>query len=142
MNDKMPTRATTSVSQDAPTLRTASRFGVIGIINTGITYAIYCTLVAFGLYYNLAAVIGYLAGLMNSYFFNKRWTFSHTKQHSSGLIAKFITVNMMALGTNLLLLTGLISGVGVNEYVAQLLTMGFTTVINYLGCRCWVFRTR
>ena len=83
-----------------------------------------------------------MAGLVNSYFLNMRWTFSHTKQHSSGLIAKFFVVNMTALGANLLVLTGLIGWAGVDKYVAQLLTMGFTTVINYLGCRCWVFRTR
>jgi putative flippase GtrA len=52
------------------------RFGLVGVVNTGVDFLVF-VLLFYGLAWPLlvANTLGYLAGLANSYVLNSRWTF-------------------------------------------------------------------
>ncbi len=58
------------------TIVQAIRFGIVGVLNTGITLAVIFVLMkVLGVHYALSNVIGYLLGSLNSFMLNKKWTF-------------------------------------------------------------------
>lgn len=61
-------------------LKRMIRFGLIGIVNTGVDIGIFSVLFfVLGMPLLVANSIGYLASLTGSFFLNKNWTFAETK---------------------------------------------------------------
>jgi putative flippase GtrA len=56
--------------------RRVARFGLVGVLNTGLDFTVFA-LLFYGLGWPLLAAnsLAYLAGLANSYLLNSRWTF-------------------------------------------------------------------
>jgi putative flippase GtrA len=56
--------------------RRMARFGLVGVLNTGLDFLVF-VLLFYGLGWSLlvANSLGYLTGLANSYLLNSRWTF-------------------------------------------------------------------
>lgn len=54
----------------------AGKFAIVGVANTLIDYGMFTLLTRFGgVQVYLANVIGYACGMLNSYVFNRAWTF-------------------------------------------------------------------
>ena len=101
---------------------------------------VFVILVKFGrLGPEIASLISYCAGLLNSYLLNKFWTFRSGEQTSALLIIKFIVVNIIALGVNLLIIALCFRICQLNEYLSQLIALIFSTLINFIGNRYLVF---
>ena len=58
------------------------KFGLVGVLNTLVDFLVYQLLVYLGLHYAPAQCISYTCGLLNSYFFNSRWTFGKGKRYT------------------------------------------------------------
>ena len=53
------------------------KFGIVGISNTLITFAVYTVLLkVFGVWYIAASAIGFVVGATNGFLLNRRWTFA------------------------------------------------------------------
>ena len=116
------------------------KFCLVGGVNTGISMLVFVILVKFGrLGPEIASLISYCAGLLNSYLLNKFWTFRSGEQTSALLIIKFIVVNIIALGVNLLIIALCFRICQLNEYLSQLIALIFSTLINFIGNRYLVF---
>jgi len=77
------------------------RFGLIGVLNTLVDAAAYFILSRSGLIPNLviAKGISYVIGVLNSFIWNKSWTFkSHVE--SRRVFLPFIMTNLLAVGIN------------------------------------------
>src|SRR5260370_37896943 len=60
----------------APLLIQFVKFGIVGISNTLLTFAVYTLLLkVFGVWYLAASAIGFGVGTVNSFLLNRRWTF-------------------------------------------------------------------
>jgi len=58
------------------------KFSIVGVSNTLVSLVLFYILFEFlGVYYIIASTLGYIVGLINSYFWNLRWTFRH--RHSA-----------------------------------------------------------
>lgn len=106
------------------------KFGIVGVFNTLITFAVYNILArGFGISIHVANAIGYTAGVVNSYIFNKNWVFGAKGQKDINLILKFAVVNVISyvfnagilvvasnfiLNKTLVQIPGTIVGMGVN----------------------------
>lgn len=106
------------------------KFGIVGVFNTLITFAVYNILArGFGISIHVANAIGYIAGVVNSYIFNKNWVFGAKGQKDINLILKFAVVNVISyvfnagilvvasnfiLNKTLVQIPGTIVGMGVN----------------------------
>jgi putative flippase GtrA len=123
------------------------KFGLVGVMNTGVDFLVYWLLMFTGVYYLAAQVISYAAGTLNSYVVNKLWTFkgqgggnsSSTLANRSEFI-RFVSLNAGTMLLSLLLLYEFKSGLGMHSLLAKLLVTGFTVIANYIGSKLWVFR--
>jgi putative flippase GtrA len=77
------------------------RFGLVGILNTFVDTALYFLLSRSGLIVNLflAKGISYNVGILNSFFWNKSWTFK-SKVESRKTFIPFVIVSLLAIGIN------------------------------------------
>ena len=53
------------------------KFGIVGVSNTLLTFAVYGLLLkGFGVWYLAASAIGFIVGATNGFLLNRRWTFA------------------------------------------------------------------
>ncbi|MBU3138236.1 GtrA family protein [Clostridium gasigenes] len=114
------------------------KFGLVGVLNTAITIGIFNVLRFVGIDIIVANTIGYICGIVNSYFWNNRWVFkSNSKDIATA--CKFIVVNIGTMFINNCILILLAQKIGINEVIAQGASLGLTTVINFIGNKVWTF---
>ena len=53
---------------------------------------------------------------------------------------RFLLVSLVALGFNLIVLTLLVEGGGVEKFAAQAIALAASTPLNFLGNKLWSFR--
>lgn len=117
------------------------RFGLVGGLNTAIQYGVFIVLFRLaGVPMVAASAVGYVAGIVNSYFINRSWTFKMAGGKSTGEFAKFLCVNLLAMGMNLLTLKLLVAQVGISPELAQVGAIGSSLVVNFAGNKLWTFR--
>ena len=92
-----------------------------------------------GVPYLLAQTCSYGCGILNSYFFNKYWTFGVAGIRTDELV-KFLILNLSALVVSLLLVYSFHTSLHIPLLPAKILATALTMVISFLGSRVWVFR--
>jgi len=116
------------------------RFLVVGGASTALNYAIFFLLLRFfGVFYPLASALGYGAALLVGYCANRTWTFDHKKKHSSRLFASYLLVYGFSLSISLGFLVVLVDILGVSPEWGNLVALGISTILNFLGLRLFVF---
>ncbi|HLI60838.1 MAG TPA: GtrA family protein [Solirubrobacteraceae bacterium] len=118
------------------------RFGVVGasgfIVNT-VTYAL--CLKVIGLDYKIALPIAYLAGVINNFTWNSRWTFTHKRDsHTAVQGMKFLVVSTIAFGVNYGLNVGLVHWTSLQKVPIEVISNILVTPVNFLGQKLWSFK--
>ena len=140
------------------TLWQMAKFAIVGVLNTMVDFAVFQTLnLTLGWVY-AAQVLGYTAGIINSYLWNSNWTFREQRTRSLREMGLFLLVNIASLGVSLGMIWLLKDGIGItNEWVAswmpkalsgfikgdtvcKLIATVFAIAVNYLGNRLFVFK--
>ncbi len=116
------------------------KFNAVGVINTLVDTGIYSLLVLLGLDVVIAQVISYSAGVANSYIFNSRWTF-RDKETSFKKTFLFIAVNLASLAAAVAIISLCTRQFGTDKYIAKLISLPFSVLINFLGSRFLVFKS-
>jgi putative flippase GtrA len=116
------------------------KFCTIGVVNTAITFSIFYFLnQIMGVNYLASSFMGYIAGVISSFSFNKSWTFNNKDSNSIFQFAKFTILNLFSLGINLLILYICVEKFLIPKVAAQIVATGFTTICNFLGSKIFVF---
>ena len=116
------------------------KFNLVGIMNTAVDFGVFMILNHYlGLVYTVSQVISYSCGMVNSYFFNKFWTFQKKEGFTAIEVIKFILVNLCSLGVSLLVLYILQSKWNWQVLPSKVLATGFSVGVNLLGNKFWVF---
>ena len=110
------------MAHDAETKKTLwqmAKFAIVGVLNTLVDFAVFQSLnLTLGWVY-AAQVIGYTAGIINSYLWNSNWTFREQRTRSLREMGLFLLVNLASLGVSLGMIWLLRDVVGItNEWVA------------------------
>lgn len=117
-----------------------AKYALIGVMNTGVDYAVFCVLVyAAGLGSAWAQTISYGTAIANSYLLNRVWTFQVKKRRQIGDIVRFIVVNVLSFAAATTVLLGL-EQAGLEAAIAKAFSVGVSLVVNYAGYKFWVFR--
>jgi putative flippase GtrA len=117
------------------------KFSLIGFLNTVIHYGIFIILFRYAtVHYLVSSVIGYVAGLINSFILNKKWTFRTKGVRKDVEFTKFCLVNLAALLANLGSLGFFVSYMNIIPELGQLLAIIFSLTVNFLGNKFWTFR--
>jgi putative flippase GtrA len=116
------------------------KFAVVGVLNSAIQYLVFLFLYSFtGTQYLLASIIGYVAGMTNSYILNRRWTFESRNQKLLTELSRFVAVNLVSLGVNLGLLYLLVSTRVMIPQRAQVVAIVGSTLVNFVLNKVWTF---
>jgi len=117
-----------------------AKFIVVGVFSTLVNYSFFYLLYEFlGIYYLISAASGFIAGVLAGYGFNKKWTFG-IKEKAKHYVYKYYITYIVSLVLSLFVLEFLVSQIGLTPEIANLLTIGFTTITNFIGIKAWVFK--
>ena len=112
--------------------------GVATVLNFAVFYAMHKL---FFIDYRVASGVGFFCGVILGYFLNSRWTFRSTDaDNPKRQFFKYYIVYLFSLAVNLVMMDVLVEYVGIYPSLANIMTIGFTFVSNYLGTRFWVFK--
>jgi len=120
----------------------AIRFGVVGVLNTGITLTVIFVLMkGLRVHYALSNIIGYLLGFLSSFVLNKRWTFqSRRNMGLEGVL--FVAVFGVCYLIQLVTLVFMKETMGIKADYAQLLAMAVYTSLNFILNKLITFKNR
>jgi putative flippase GtrA len=117
------------------------KFFIVGGINTLLTLSTFYLLnKIIGVNYVISTILGYSIGILNSYILNKHWTFQDSDKKVFFQLIRFISVNVISLGINLLVMYILVDRLFIDSMLSQVIATGFSTISNFLGSRMLVFR--
>ena len=115
------------------------KYVIVGLINTAIYYGIYYLMLQLGFSYALSLTVGTIAGVINSYFWNKYFTF-RTKKRTVAETVKFLIVYGVQYLSNLLIIYLCVEYLGITEELAGLAAIGIGTFIGFFGHKFWSFK--
>lgn len=122
------------------TLVQGIKFGLVGVLNSSVDYSVSWILVRLlGVNPVFAKVISYSAGVINSYFFNSRWTFKKQSKDSPKQKVRFILVNIVACAFAALTVKVCLEQFAIVYEIANLISIIVTVGINFIGSKFFVF---
>lgn len=115
----------------------AIRFATVGVSNTVIDFVVFMLLQSFtGVV--AAQFIGYGAGTLNSYLWNRRWTFARGKGFDFSEILRFLLVNITVAIITAIAISLVPASIPV--WIAKIAVSILGLGINYTVSKLWVFR--
>lgn len=124
-------------------LKDFGRFALVGISNTVIDFLIYVGLTRgssyFSTHYLQANVCAFLVANLNSFFWNRRFTFRSGTSGVQGYPV-FLVVSALYLAAVQLGMWALVSGFGLYDVLAKVIVVGIATGLYFLVLKTWVFK--
>jgi putative flippase GtrA len=115
------------------------RFLLVGLLNTGVGFAVILGAMALGVDYRWANALGYGVGCLVGFVGNRSWTFRHDGPWHISL-ARWLLVVAVAYAANLALVVALHEGLQVEATLAQIGGIVVYTSVAFLGGRLVAFR--
>jgi putative flippase GtrA len=115
------------------------RFIIIGLASNLILYLLYLALTAFGIGHKTAMTLLYLVGTLQTFIFNKRWTFSHHGNIQQSLL-RYLAAYGACYILNLALLYTFVDSLGWSHALVQGLAILIVAALLFLVQKYWVFR--
>ena len=90
--------------------------------------------------YHVGAVIAFLAGCANNFWWNRHWTFSALHDHPVYQGVRFFFVSLLVFGFAYAVLVALVSITGMEKVLAQAIANVAATPMSFLAQKLWSFR--
>ena len=117
-----------------------AKFCTVGASGYVVNLAVFALLVhGLDVHYLAAAVCSFLVAVTNNYAWNRLWTFRNQRGHVAYQGLRFLVVSTIALGANLLFLSGLVA-LGLPKVPAQAIAIALVTPWNFVANKLWSFR--
>lgn len=121
---------------------TLPRFLIVGLTNTIISYAVFWfsikTLPPFPLRATASQLLSYSAGILWSFFWNRRWTFK-SEGSFGGEMWWFVALQISLLLTSACLIGLIVDFLAFPATGSWILVMSYITIVNYILSKKWVF---
>lgn len=123
-------------------LRQFTKFAFVGGINTSVDFGIYLGLTRFIPYWSqhqvMAAIISVSVATLNSYIWNKQWTFNNTSSNHGPVFIRFLVATLLGLGLHSLVFS-LALHFGVHDILAKVSAICVVMAWNFLAYKFWAF---
>jgi putative flippase GtrA len=116
-----------------------ARFMIVGIISTLLNFLVYCLSYNLGVDLVIAAVLGYITGLINSYHFGRIWVFEVNENTTRAAPLWFALVYAAGGGGMSGIVTFLDQLLGWDYRICWLLGTAFAFMNNFVGSKWLVF---
>lgn len=120
------------------------KFGLVGLSNTILSYVVYCVLVKLNTHYQIANIVGFIVGVLNSYYWNNRYVFKTNKgekrNHIKTLFKTFVAYGITGLLLQGFLLWLFVERFDIDSLIAQLLGLCITVPLNFVLNKFWSFK--
>lgn len=127
-------------ARDRATRRQIVRFAAVGLVSNGVLFAFYLVLTLAGLAPAVAMSIAYVAGVLQTFAFNRAWTFGH-RDAAGAPFARYVATYAMGYVGNLLLLLLLVERMGLPHQWVQAVAILCVAAFVFMLQKHWVFRT-
>ena len=115
------------------------RYAIVGLTSNAIGYGLYIALTAFGFGPKLAMSLLYVIGVLQTFVFNKTWSFRFAGAAAPALF-RYATIYALGYVINFLVLIVLVDQAGLpHQWVMAGLVL-FMAVFFFMGQKFWVFR--
>lgn len=122
------------------------KFGLVGILNTALTYAVFFILVKLNIHYQIANAIGFVIGVLNSYYWNNRYVFTtkegEKRNHFKALLKTFAAYGITGLLLQSFFLWLFVEHFGIDSLIAQLFSLCITVPTNFVLNKYWSFKIK
>jgi len=132
--------AVTVKSWAPPGVRQAGKFAIVGVLNTALDAGVYLVLAhGLGAWPVAAKSISYGAGVLNSFCWNRSWTF-RAEASARQTLAPFVLVNLAALGLNAGVMHVSLDALALPEWLCLALATGAAFLWNFAATKWVVFK--
>ncbi len=120
------------------------KFGIIGVINTGITLVIYYIFVFINEdLYIVGNTVGFTVTVINAFVLNSRFVFKGSEQK---LVSGAMVKTFICYGTTFFISTGLlyllVQHLSVSEFLAPILNLAVTAPLNFILIKFWAMKKK
>ena len=115
-----------------------AKFGIVGLSGYVIYLGLYAVLLGAGAH--TAAAIAFVISAANNYWWNRHWTFVHSKGHFAYQGMRFFVVSTIAFAANQFWLFVFLDWIGFGKVISAAIAVIFVTPLNFIGNKLWSFR--
>ncbi len=115
------------------------KYCLTGLLNTGVSYAVYGALIALRIDAAWALAVSYAVGMISSWLVNSRWTFGRSRVDGAAL-RRFAMVNSGILIVSEMSLHLILRDVTASPYLAQIINLPPVTVVGFMANQLLVFQ--
>ncbi len=131
-----------------------AKFGVVGVSNTLVSYAVYVAsllllkrLHVFARYdYLIAQIIAFVLSVLWSFYWNNKMVFAvkdgQKRSMWKTLLKTYVSYSFTGLFLNSVLIVLWVKVLGISEYLAPVINLLISVPINFLINKFWAFRCR
>lgn len=119
--------------------REVVRFGIVGLVSNVVLYLLYLLFTAHGIGHKVAMTLLFTVGTLQTFFFNKHWTFSF-RGFEKSIFTKYVVIYGIAYTTNLAGLVLLVDHLRFNHEIVQGIMIIAIAILLFLIQKHWVFR--
>ena len=117
------------------------KFGIVGLSNTGISLAIYYLFIWMNPgWYLWGNVVGWVIGVANSFFWNRKYVFQDTKGNAWVLVGKTYLAYSISFFVGMALLFAQVEWLCISEALAPILNLFVIVPLNFLVNKYWTFK--
>ncbi|KAB1438270.1 GtrA family protein [Candidatus Galacturonibacter soehngenii] len=120
------------------------KFGLVGLSNTLLTYVVYVICVQIGIHYQISYFIGYVAGIVNAFYWNNKYVFKQEEGEERSLIKAFVKCVMSYAGgyfCSSILLFLWVTILHFPKVISPIISLLVTIPINFILNKKWAFKT-
>jgi putative flippase GtrA len=114
------------------------RYAIVGATSNVVCYLIYLGLTRLGLGPKLSMTVLYCVGLLQTFVFNKKWTFEHGDSHST-VFVRYCIAYALGYAINVAVLLVLVDTLGYPHQLVQGAMILLLAVMLFLAQKYWVF---
>jgi len=114
------------------------RYVTVGVLSNGVLFAAYVLLTTVGIGPKLAMTLLYALGVIQTFFFNKRWSFRHGGTDGPAFV-RYCASYVIGYGLNLAALWVLVDRLGYAHQIVQGIVILVLAVMLFLLQKSWVF---
>ena len=118
-----------------------AKFSTIGLLGAAINLIIlYLSVEFIGMPYFIGAILAYVIGITNNFFWNKYWTFKNKSKNYRKQYIKYFLISLSSLVINLIILSTLVELFGLWYMFSQVIAILIAGLNNFFWNKKFTFK--